>query len=73
MAGKFLDAGLVNKVSFFLAPIIIGGREAPNAIGGQGAETLAEALKLWRTLRSLNEARILRLPDTRFACQNHLR
>jgi diaminohydroxyphosphoribosylaminopyrimidine deaminase/5-amino-6-(5-phosphoribosylamino)uracil reductase len=46
MAGKFLDTGLVNKVSFFLAPIIIGGREAPNAIGGQGAETLAEALQL---------------------------
>ena len=46
VAGKFLDTGLVNKVSFFLAPIIIGGREAPNAIGGQGAETLAEALQL---------------------------
>ena len=46
VAGKFLDMGLVNKVSFFLAPIIIGGREAPSAIGGQGAETLAQALKL---------------------------
>ena len=46
VAGKFLDAGLVNKVSFFLAPIIIGGREAPNAIGGQGAEMLAQALQL---------------------------
>lgn len=46
VAGKFLGAGLVNKVSFFLAPIIIGGREAPSAIGGEGAETLTEALKL---------------------------
>jgi diaminohydroxyphosphoribosylaminopyrimidine deaminase/5-amino-6-(5-phosphoribosylamino)uracil reductase len=46
MAGKFLDAGLVNKVSFFIAPIIIGGREAPDAIGGQGAESLAEAIQL---------------------------
>ena len=46
VAGRFIDAGLVNKVSFFLAPIIIGGREAPGAIGGQGAETLAQALKL---------------------------
>lgn len=46
VAGKFLDTGLVNKVSFFLAPIIIGGREAPSAIGGQGAKTLAQALKL---------------------------
>lgn len=46
VAGKFLDVGLVNKVSFFLAPIIIGGREAPNAIGGQGAATLAQAFQL---------------------------
>ena len=48
VAGRFLDLGLVNKVSFFLAPIIIGGREAPNAIGGRGAETLAQALQLER-------------------------
>lgn len=46
VAGKFLDAGLVNKVSFFIAPIIIGGREAPTAIGGNGAETLADAIEL---------------------------
>jgi diaminohydroxyphosphoribosylaminopyrimidine deaminase/5-amino-6-(5-phosphoribosylamino)uracil reductase len=46
IAGNFLDAGLVNKVSIFLAPVIIGGREAPNAVGGEGAETLAEALEL---------------------------
>jgi len=46
VAGNFLDAGLVNKVSFFIAPTIIGGREAPAAIGGRGAETLADALEL---------------------------
>lgn len=46
VAGKLLDAGLVNKVSLFIAPIIIGGREAPGAIGGQGSETLADALQL---------------------------
>ena len=46
VAGKLLDAGLVNKVSFFIAPMIIGGREAPGAIGGEGAETLAQALEL---------------------------
>jgi diaminohydroxyphosphoribosylaminopyrimidine deaminase/5-amino-6-(5-phosphoribosylamino)uracil reductase len=46
VAGKFLDAGLVDKVSFFLAPMIIGGREAPNAIGGEGAENLVDALRL---------------------------
>jgi diaminohydroxyphosphoribosylaminopyrimidine deaminase/5-amino-6-(5-phosphoribosylamino)uracil reductase len=46
VAGKMLAAGLVNKVSFFLAPIIIGGRDAPSAIGGLGAERLADALRL---------------------------
>jgi diaminohydroxyphosphoribosylaminopyrimidine deaminase/5-amino-6-(5-phosphoribosylamino)uracil reductase len=46
VAGRLLDAGLVNKVSFFLAPIIIGGREAPAAIAGDGAETLADAFEL---------------------------
>lgn len=46
VAGKLFDAGLVNKVSFFLAPMIIGGCEAPGAIGGRGAETLVDALEL---------------------------
>ncbi len=47
VAGKLLDVGLVNKVSFFIAPMIIGGRQAPTAVGGDGAETLANALELW--------------------------
>ncbi len=46
IAGKFLDAGLVNKISFFLAPLIIGGREAPNAVAGDGAEKLIDAFQL---------------------------
>ena len=46
VAGKFLDAGLVDKVSFFIAPLLIGGREAPNAIGGTGAELLRDAFEL---------------------------
>ena len=46
VAGKVLDAGLVNKVTFFIAPMIIGGRGAPNAIGGTGAKSLADAVQL---------------------------
>ena len=46
VAGKFLHAGLVNKVTFFIAPMIIGGREAPNAIGGTGAKGLADAIQI---------------------------
>jgi diaminohydroxyphosphoribosylaminopyrimidine deaminase/5-amino-6-(5-phosphoribosylamino)uracil reductase len=46
VAGEFLDAGLVNKVSFFIAPKIIGGRDAPTAVQGLGAATMAEAIEL---------------------------
>ncbi|MBA2646003.1 MAG: bifunctional diaminohydroxyphosphoribosylaminopyrimidine deaminase/5-amino-6-(5-phosphoribosylamino)uracil reductase RibD [Pyrinomonadaceae bacterium] len=46
IAAKFLEAGLVNKVSFFIAPLIIGGNDAKPAVAGRGAETIADALKL---------------------------
>ena len=46
VAGKFLDAGLVDKVSFFIAPRIIGGNDAPTAVGGRGVRKLAEGIEL---------------------------
>ncbi len=46
VAGSFLDAGHVNKVSFFIAPIIIGGNDATPSIGGMGASTINDAVKL---------------------------
>lgn len=46
VAAAFLDAGLVDKVSFFVAPRLIGGREAPGAIGGLGIDRLSEAIEL---------------------------
>ena len=45
-AGRFVDARLVNKVTFFVAPKIVGGVAAPGAIGGTGVEKMAEALEL---------------------------
>ena len=48
VAGAFLDAGLVNKVTFFIAPKIIGGTAAPNAIGGTGVEKMSDVLELER-------------------------
>lgn len=48
VAGSFIDAKLVNKVTFFIAPKIIGGCDAPSAIGGKGIERMAEALELER-------------------------
>lgn len=46
VAGRLLEAGLVDKITFFIAPLIIGGREAPNAIGGVGAAKIADAIAL---------------------------
>jgi diaminohydroxyphosphoribosylaminopyrimidine deaminase/5-amino-6-(5-phosphoribosylamino)uracil reductase len=46
LAGSFVDAGLINKATFFVAPLILGGREAPGPIAGSGAEVVRHALKL---------------------------
>lgn len=46
VAGKFLDANLVDKVTAFIAPKIIGGEQAPTAVGGEGVETLVQAIDL---------------------------
>jgi diaminohydroxyphosphoribosylaminopyrimidine deaminase/5-amino-6-(5-phosphoribosylamino)uracil reductase len=46
IAGAFCDAKLVDKVTFIAAPLIIGGHDAPNAIGGKGASELTEAMRV---------------------------
>lgn len=46
VAGALVDAGLIDKFSFFVAPLIIGGRDARAAIGGTGAERLSDAMRL---------------------------
>ncbi|HKS28617.1 MAG TPA: dihydrofolate reductase family protein, partial [Pyrinomonadaceae bacterium] len=46
VAGAFMDAGLVDKVTFFIAPMIIGGRDAVPAMTGVGAEKIADAYRL---------------------------
>jgi diaminohydroxyphosphoribosylaminopyrimidine deaminase/5-amino-6-(5-phosphoribosylamino)uracil reductase len=46
VAGAFCDANLVDKLTFIVAPIVIGGHVAPLAIGGNGADSLENALKL---------------------------
>jgi diaminohydroxyphosphoribosylaminopyrimidine deaminase / 5-amino-6-(5-phosphoribosylamino)uracil reductase len=45
VAGSFIDAGLVNKVTFFIAPKIIGGS---TTLGWKGVEQMSEALELER-------------------------
>jgi diaminohydroxyphosphoribosylaminopyrimidine deaminase/5-amino-6-(5-phosphoribosylamino)uracil reductase len=43
----FLEAGLVDRVAFFVAPMLIGGREAPTAVAGSGRR-LEQAIRLER-------------------------
>jgi diaminohydroxyphosphoribosylaminopyrimidine deaminase / 5-amino-6-(5-phosphoribosylamino)uracil reductase len=45
-AGAFVSNGLVNKVTFFYAPRIIGGRDAISAVGGTGIASLDDAREL---------------------------
>jgi diaminohydroxyphosphoribosylaminopyrimidine deaminase/5-amino-6-(5-phosphoribosylamino)uracil reductase len=44
--GAFFDANLVDEVWAFVAPVIIGGAAAPGPVGGRGAETMAQALRI---------------------------
>ncbi|HEU5319179.1 MAG TPA: bifunctional diaminohydroxyphosphoribosylaminopyrimidine deaminase/5-amino-6-(5-phosphoribosylamino)uracil reductase RibD [Methylomirabilota bacterium] len=50
--GAFLDAGLVDHVAVFVAPLLLGGRAAPTAVGGAGRE-LGHAVRLERPRVSL--------------------
>jgi len=44
--GSFFDAGLVDKIYFFFAPKILGGRDSRPMIGGLGFAKMSNALKL---------------------------
>lgn len=44
--GAFFDAGLVDRVAAFVAPVVVGGAESPGPVGGHGVATLTEAVRL---------------------------
>ncbi len=41
-----LEAGIVDRVALFMAPLLLGGRDAVPVLGGVGAATLGEAWRL---------------------------
>jgi diaminohydroxyphosphoribosylaminopyrimidine deaminase/5-amino-6-(5-phosphoribosylamino)uracil reductase len=43
LAGAFLDAGEIDQIRLFLAPMVLGGRTARDPLEGEGAETIADA------------------------------
>ena len=44
--GRFLDAGEIDEVHAFLAPMIVGGPTAPGPFAGTGIARLSQALRL---------------------------
>jgi diaminohydroxyphosphoribosylaminopyrimidine deaminase/5-amino-6-(5-phosphoribosylamino)uracil reductase len=48
LLGSLFDAKLVDKVIAFIAPIIIGGKEAKTAVSGKGVDKVVDSLKLER-------------------------
>jgi diaminohydroxyphosphoribosylaminopyrimidine deaminase/5-amino-6-(5-phosphoribosylamino)uracil reductase len=45
LAGAFLDAGEIDEVRLFLAPLLLGGRAARDPLEGGGVEHIADALR----------------------------
>ncbi|MGI8902751.1 MAG: bifunctional diaminohydroxyphosphoribosylaminopyrimidine deaminase/5-amino-6-(5-phosphoribosylamino)uracil reductase RibD [Solirubrobacteraceae bacterium] len=45
LAGAFLDAGEIDEIRLFLAPIVLGGRTARDPIEGEGTELIADAVR----------------------------
>lgn len=44
--GAFLDEGLVDKLFLFIAPKLIGDREAPSVFGGRGVSRIRDAIRV---------------------------
>src|SRR5439155_22828100 len=45
LAGSFMDAGEVDEIRLFLAPLVLGGRAARDPLEGEGVEKVADAVR----------------------------
>jgi diaminohydroxyphosphoribosylaminopyrimidine deaminase/5-amino-6-(5-phosphoribosylamino)uracil reductase len=45
LAGAFFDAGEVDEIALFLAPVVLGGSSARDPLEGEGVERIAEATR----------------------------
>ena len=45
LAGAFLDAGEIDELRLFLAPLLLGGSAARDPLEGEGVERISEALR----------------------------
>jgi diaminohydroxyphosphoribosylaminopyrimidine deaminase/5-amino-6-(5-phosphoribosylamino)uracil reductase len=45
LAGSFMDAGAIDEVRLFIAPLVLGGRTARDPLEGEGVDRVADALR----------------------------
>lgn len=56
VAASFLEADLVDKVAFFIAPVIIGGKMASTPVMGEGAEWIRDGRRLkYKDIKTFGE------------------
>ena len=73
---SFLLGGFAQRVVFFYAPKILGGRDSRKAVAGDGAKSLSEAIQLrdvqWRKLGKdwLLTARLVETKDSKPETRN---
>ena len=52
MNASFLEGGLAQRITFFYAPKVLGGRDSRKGVAGEGARNLSEVIELqeieWR-------------------------
>jgi diaminohydroxyphosphoribosylaminopyrimidine deaminase/5-amino-6-(5-phosphoribosylamino)uracil reductase len=64
---SFLDAGLVDRVTLYVAPLLLGGRAAPGVVGGVGRE-LKSAIRLGAmTVRPVGDDLLIEADVERYA------
>ncbi len=44
LAGSFLDAGAIDEIRLFLAPLLLGGKSARDPLEGEGVEQISDAI-----------------------------
>jgi diaminohydroxyphosphoribosylaminopyrimidine deaminase/5-amino-6-(5-phosphoribosylamino)uracil reductase len=45
LAGSFMDAGAIDEVRLFVAPLVLGGRTARDPLEGEGVDRVSDALR----------------------------
>ena len=45
VAGSFMDAGEIDEVRLFIAPLVLGGRTARDPLEGEGVDRVADAMR----------------------------